>query len=95
MKFLGLAFSFIALSAPALAQSRPDTRGMTCVQARAIVQSRGAVILSTSDTTYDRYVSTQLSCEKGQQLNPAYERTLDYQACHIGYTCYDPASRGR
>ena len=95
MKLLGIALSLMALSAPALAQSRPDTRKMTCVQARALVQSRGAMVMSTSDTTYDRFVFTQQACEHGQQLKPAYARTTDYTGCHIGYTCFDQSQRGR
>ena len=93
MKLLGLTLSLIALSAPALAQSRPDTRKMTCVQARALVQSRGAVVMSTSDTTYDRFVWTNAACERGQQTKAAYAPTTDYTGCHVGYTCFEPTGR--
>jgi hypothetical protein len=94
MKRFGIALAFAALATTACAQSRPDTRKMTCGQARALVQSRGAVVLSTSDNAYDRYVWTQRSCTKDQTTVPAYAPTLDYTGCHVGYTC-ETVERGR
>jgi hypothetical protein len=94
MKHIGIALTFAALATTAQAQSRPDTRKMTCGQARSLVQARGAIVLSTSENAYDRYVSTQQSCTSEQTTVPAYVRTLDYTGCHVGYTC-ETVSRGR
>ena len=81
------------LAGTALAQTRPDTRKMTCVEVRKLVESRRAVVLSTGDNTYDRYVWTAQSCAPGEQTAPAYARTLDYTGCHVGHTCKAPAGR--
>jgi hypothetical protein len=63
----------IALSTGAVAQTRPLTLGMGCGQARALVTSRGAVVLSTGQNTYDRYVSSGAFCQWGLSA--------------VGYTC--------
>jgi len=81
------------LAGAALAQSRPDTRKMTCVEVRKLVETRRAVVLSTSDNAYDRYVWTAQSCARGEQTVPAYARTLDFTGCHVGYTCRVPGGR--
>jgi hypothetical protein len=82
--------ALLALSSPVLAQSRPDTRKMSCESARGLVQTRRAVVMSTGDDIYDRFVSTAGSCNLGENAVPAYARTLDYTGCHIGYTCEVP-----
>ena len=76
----------------AFAQSRPDTRKMTCPDVRKLVETRRSVVLSTGDNTYDRFVWTAQSCARGELTVPAYARTLDFTGCHIGYTCQAPAS---
>lgn len=94
MKYFGALFSLLALSSAAIAQSRPDTRKMDCVSVRKLVETRKAIVLSTGDNTYDRFVSTQQSCSREEITVPAYARTTDYTGCHIGYTCQSPV-RGR
>jgi hypothetical protein len=44
------------LAATAAAEARPDSRGMSCAEIRAMIQSRRAVVLTTGPNTYDRYV---------------------------------------
>ncbi|WP_181165772.1 MULTISPECIES: hypothetical protein [unclassified Mesorhizobium] len=44
------------LAATNLAESRPDSRGMSCTEIRAMIQSHRAVVLTTGPNTYDRYV---------------------------------------
>ncbi len=84
-----------AFASAALAQSRPDTRKMDCGGARKLVAARGAVVLSTSDNAYDRYVWTQASCPRGEETTPAYAPTKDFTGCHIGYTCAPPKTGRR
>lgn len=84
---------FIVLAAPALSQTRPDVRKMSCVSVRKLVETRGGVVLSTSDNAYDRYVWTQASCTRGEVAVPAYAHTTDFTGCHIGYTCQSPTQR--
>ena len=92
-RLVATLFALHALAAPAFAQSRPDTRKMTCPDVRKLVETRRAVVLSTGDNTYDRFVWTAQSCARGELTVPAYARTLDFTGCHIGYTCQSPSGR--
>ncbi len=92
---LHLALAFLALASPALAQSRPDTRKMTCVAARKLVETRGAIVLSTGDNTYDRFVWNQAACNRDEIATPAYARTTDFTGCQVGYTCRTPTGGPR
>ena len=92
-RLVAALFVLQLFAAPAFAQSRPDTRKMTCPEARKLVETRRAVVLSTGDNTYDRFVWTAQSCARGESTVPAYARTLDFTGCHIGYTCQAPSGR--
>jgi hypothetical protein len=82
------ATAVVALLATAAnAQPRPSTLAMSCAQARALVASRGAIVLGTGPYTYDRYVAHQGFCPRDQITEPAYERTLDSPQCYIGSRC--------
>lgn len=88
MKILGLILiAAIPLAPGAAAQQRPLTLGMGCGQARELVNSRKAVVLSTGQNTYDRYVSSAASCLSGEFARPAWVPTADNPQCLIGYTC--------
>lgn len=80
----------LALSGSALAQGRPSTTDMTCQQARATVDSAGAIVLGTGGPTFDRFVSSQAFCTHQEIARSAWARTRDTPACIIGYTC-EPA----
>lgn len=70
------------------AQSRrPDVRKMTCEQVKELVKKTGAVVLTTGQYTYDRYVSNQFYCPSGMETKNAWVATSDTQKCLIGYTC--------
>lgn len=73
------------------AEARPDTRDMSCAQAAALVRREGAVVLSTSSTTFDRYVRDVSFCSGGEVLRPEWVATRDAPQCYIGYTCYTPS----
>ena len=87
-----LALMFVSA---AFAQSRPDTRKMDCASVRKLVQTRGSAVLSTGDNTYDRFVWTENSCSRGEQLVPAYAPTKDFTGCQVGYTCRTPNAGAR
>ena len=76
-----------------LAQPRPSTLSMSCHQARALVASRGAVVLSTGRYTYDRYVAHAGFCEIEQTTEPAFEPTADHPQCPIGNRCRSRSPR--
>jgi hypothetical protein len=82
---LVLGLSLVATAAAA--QPRPSTLNMTCGQARAIVASRGAAVLSTGRFTYDRFVSNRNYCEYDEVLEPVWVPTADTPQCPIGYRC--------
>jgi len=82
---IGLLASF---STAALAQAgRPSTLAMTCAQAKALVASRGAIVLSTSPTTYDRYVRDASFCTWPEMAQTAWVRTADVEQCPLGAVC--------
>lgn len=73
----------------ALAQSRPSTTSMTCQAARAFIQARQAVVMSTGHDLYDRYVANDGQCLVGQEAHPAFAPTTDNPQCQIGLRCVE------
>ena len=86
---LALLLPLSVAATGALAQARPYTPRLSCAAVAAIVYSRGAVVLSTSPTTYDRYVRDRSLCEYTEVLQPAWVFTADNPQCFIGYTCFE------
>jgi hypothetical protein len=84
----------IGLSATtqASAAARPDTRIMTCEQARAFVREKGAVIMSTGQYTYERFVSGYGYCDRGEETWLQVAPTKDNPKCRVGYICRDRIS---
>jgi len=81
------SLAIVSLSTGAMAQSEPSTLSMTCARARAIVSSRGAVVLHTGPTTYDRFVRDDNFCDEDEAAPLAYVRTADVAECPIGRVC--------
>lgn len=76
----------IAVSAfqSAEAQSRrPDTRSMTCAQAQATVDQRGAIVMSTGTHTFDRFVANRSYCQRGEDLWRERVKTKDNPQCFL------------
>ncbi|MGH0000276.1 hypothetical protein ACQU0X_09380 [Pseudovibrio ascidiaceicola] len=84
-----IASSLITLLwvASANAQARPDARSLTCEQAKQLVNSRGGVVLTTGQRTYERYVSDIRYCLHNEVLRREWAQTKDNNACQIGYRC--------
>jgi len=76
---------------PAPAQDATTTR-MSCTAVRQLVTQRRAIVLRTSPSTYDRYVSNRASCMPTETTEDAFVPTADSRACHVGYTCREPKS---
>jgi hypothetical protein len=72
-----------------LAAARPSTLSMSCAIAAATVARAGAIVLSTGEHTYDRFVAHNGFCLPGQKAKPTFVPTADSDACAIGYTCID------
>lgn len=105
MKRLGLIGMVLTLATPVFADAtRPgptapepllQSRTLTCAAAAKLVQDRGAVVLATSPTLYDRYVRDLNFCLHDQQLRPEWVPTRDVPQCFVGYVCYEPMGAGQ
>jgi hypothetical protein len=82
-----LAAVLVSIPELTIAQPRLSTLSMSCHQARALVASRGAIVLSTGRFTYDRFVAHAGFCEIEQTTEPAFEPTTDDPQCPIGNRC--------
>jgi hypothetical protein len=89
MRALAMVLAVIALADAAFAQ-RPSTLSMSCSQARRLVSSEQAIVMSTGRHTYDRYVSSPGFCPFGEYALVAWVPTRDTRNCQIGFRC-DPA----
>jgi hypothetical protein len=84
-KCAALALALVSLAGPALA--RPDTRTMTCAQAKTYVQQNKAIVMSTGQNTYTRIVSGQGSCQPSQTTRRLLAPTVDNPKCQVGFEC--------
>jgi hypothetical protein len=87
MRSLPLVLTLVGLASAAVAQPRPDTLRLSCAQARAIVQSQGAVVLSTGPFAYERFVRDSSFCFRPDRTEPAWVATLDTPQCPVGFRC--------
>jgi hypothetical protein len=85
----GLAAALATLAAAGVADARQSTLSMSCGEARALVASAGAIVLSTGRYTYDRFVASARFCELNEYAENAVAPTADTRNCPIGYTCLD------
>jgi hypothetical protein len=60
---------------------------MSCGEARNLVGSTGAIVLSTGRHTFDRFVATPGFCSFGEWARPATAPTADTPQCPLGYVC--------
>jgi hypothetical protein len=81
------AASALVLAGPMEAHARPDTRTMTCPQAKAFVKQNRAIVMTTGANTYERIVIGQGLCTTTQVTKPLVAPTVDERKCKIGYTC--------
>jgi curli biogenesis system outer membrane secretion channel CsgG len=84
----------IAGCGAAHAQATVRSTDLTCAQAAQLVQKKGAVVMATSPTLYDRYVRDQSFCLYDQQLRPEWVPTRDVKQCYVGSTCFEPFRGG-
>jgi hypothetical protein len=78
----------LALAAPAEA-ARPDLRAMTCREAAEMVARRGAVVMTTGDNTFQRFVASRAWCDRWQATRLEYHPARDTEACGLP-VCYEP-----
>jgi hypothetical protein len=87
LKPASLALIGIVASVSVAGAARPSTLGMSCAQAAATVAASGAIVLSTGEFTYDRFVAHTGFCLHDEAARPAVAPTLDSPYCSIGYRC--------
>ena len=79
--------ALLIVAATAAEAARPSTLGMTCHQAQRLLASRGAVVMSTGQHTYNRFVVSGRYCEVAEWAIAASAPTKDARHCPLGYTC--------
>ena len=89
MKSIVTRLMLLIVALPASAQTQLDGRSMRCAQLAATVQSRGAVVISTGPSTYDRYVNSGQFCVRPEIPVPTWISTVDAPQCFVGYVCRD------
>ncbi|WP_235974905.1 hypothetical protein [Stappia albiluteola] len=68
---------------------------MTCSQAQALVKSSGAVVLTTGNGLYSRFVASAAYCvDLNPALKPEFAPTRDNAQCFVGYGCRGRPTRG-
>jgi hypothetical protein len=82
-----LPFAAALISTTASSQPRPTTTFLQCSQASGLVKSQGAVVISTGQFTYERFVADVTFCVRGEVLQPIWTKTADVEQCFIGYRC--------
>lgn len=79
--------ALVSVAAITTADARPNTTSMSCNQARNLVKSKGAIVLSTGRHTYARFVRNGLFCAAAEYPVWKYARTRDRKQCLVGYVC--------
>ena len=82
-----MLLALASLASVSIADARQSTTGMSCAQAAAVVASEGAIVLTTGEHTYDRFVAHVGFCQHGEQAVPVVAPTLDSEYCSVGYRC--------
>lgn len=80
---LCILFSLIATAVSA----RPSTLSMTCREAQSLLESKGAVVMTTGVHTYNRFVAIVGYCMTAEWGYAATAPTKDDPSCPLGYVC--------
>ena len=90
MKFVLFALILIGISA---AQAAPESRSLTCAQARKMLRAKGELWLSTGWFSVERFVAHPSWCGDAEVFD-GVATTSDRAACALGYVCRSPHSPG-
>ncbi|MCB1422767.1 MAG: hypothetical protein KDJ69_09935 [Nitratireductor sp.] len=85
----GILTAASVLAVAPAAEARIDARKLTCQQARSLVQQQGAIVMSFTNTAYDRVVRNRQFCNHGMITKPLFVQTLDHPKCHVGGICIE------
>lgn len=75
MKRVILVFLSAVTASAAMAQ-RPSTLSASCREIRSMVKQSGAIVLSTGEHTYNRFVAHAGYCLPGEFLDYEYVQTV-------------------
>ena len=70
-----------------IAEARPNTTAMSCGEAAATVARAGAIVLTTGEHTYERFVAAGTFCLGGEIAEPGIAPAADSERCQVGYIC--------
>lgn len=56
---------------------------MTCADVQSLIRQHGAVVISTGQYTFDRYVANLNFCQHGEVLKRDYVPTRDTNRCYV------------
>jgi hypothetical protein len=82
-----LCSTALLITAAAQAQTRPSSLTMSCESAKRLIETQGAVVISTGPDLYDRYVRNQTFCSPGDEAVVRFIPTRDNPSCFAGYGC--------
>jgi hypothetical protein len=68
-------------------EARQSTTTMSCAQAAATVAKAGAIVLTTGEFTYERFVAATTFCLGGETAERGMAPTADSPSCSVGYIC--------
>jgi hypothetical protein len=60
---------------------------MSCGEAAATVARAGAIVLTTGEHTYERFVAANTFCLGGERVEDGVAPTADSEQCKVGYIC--------
>jgi hypothetical protein len=84
-RLCGVVAVLAVLTTPAMA--RPDARTLTCEEAHDLVVKNGTAVMTTGETTYERFVRTSRYCLREEVAQVGKSATRDDPDCLIGYIC--------
>jgi hypothetical protein len=87
LTFCIAALAVLSAATSAVAESaRLRTESLGCAAVAGVVTTRGAAVLSTSATTYERFVRDRSFCLASQITVPEFVRSADNPQCLL-YRC--------
>lgn len=75
----------LLIAAPAMAQHRVDARQLDCRSVQSLIVQRGAVVLTTGQHTYDRYVADGRFCFHPEVARLTTIPSADTRQCQVYY----------
>jgi hypothetical protein len=82
-----LLLAALSILAAGPADARIDVRALTCAEAQALIRREGAIVLTTGQYTYERFVADSRFCQRDERTERRRAVTRDDESCRISYVC--------